>query len=106
MKKLFFFVITLFLIQACSSQDTDKLEELMNTYAQQYKFNGAVLVSHKGKILLDKGYGFRSAGDKVLNDKNSIFQIGSITKQFTATMILKLQEEKKLNVKDKLSNYF
>ena len=38
--------------------------------------------------------------------KNSIFQIGSITKQFTATVILKLQEENKLKVTDKLSQYF
>jgi len=106
MKKPFLFIITIFLFQSCISQDAAKLEELMSTYAQQYKFNGAVLVSHKGKILLDKGYGLRSAGDKVRNDKNSIFQIGSITKQFTATVILKLQEEKKLNVKDKLSKYF
>lgn len=106
MKKSFLFIVIIFVFQSCISQDAAKLEELMSTYAQQYKFNGAVLVSHKGKILLDKGYGLRNASDNILNDKNSIFQIGSITKQFTATVILKLQEEKKLNVKDKLSKYF
>jgi CubicO group peptidase (beta-lactamase class C family) len=42
----------------------------------------------------------------VLNDSNTVFQIGSITKQFTATVILKLQEEGKLSVHDKLSAYF
>jgi len=107
MKKLAFFIAILFLFTACSSQDmTSKLEELMDTYTKQYKFNGAVLVAYNGKILLDKGYGLRNADNKIANDKNSIFQIGSITKQFTATVILKLQEEKKLNVTDKLSKYF
>lgn len=106
MKQPFLVIAILFLLQSCFSQDTAKLEELMSTYAKQNKFNGVVLVAHKGKILLDKGYGLRNAGDKTLNDRNSIFQIGSITKQFTATVILKLQEENKLNVKDKLSKYF
>lgn len=106
MKKPFLVIATLFLLQSCFSQDTEKLEELMSSYAKQNKFNGVVLVAHKGKILLDKGYGLRNAGEKTPNDKNSIFQIGSITKQFTATVILKLQEENKLNVRDKLSKYF
>jgi len=59
-----------------------------------------------GKILLDKGYGFRNANDKIPNDPTSIFQLGSITKQFTSAIILKLQDEKKLSVQDKLSKYF
>jgi CubicO group peptidase (beta-lactamase class C family) len=106
MKKPLLFSIALLLIIFCFSQDVTKLEELMNAYSSQYKFNGAVLVSYKGKILLDRGYGLRNAGDKTPNDQNSVFQIGSITKQFTSTVILKLQEEKKLNVTDKLSKYF
>jgi CubicO group peptidase (beta-lactamase class C family) len=106
MKKPLLFFIVLFVITNCFSQDVARLEELMSAYANQYKFNGAVLVSHKGKVLLDKGYGLRNAGDKTPNDQKGIFQIGSITKQFTATVILKLQEEKKLNVADKLHKYF
>ena len=107
MKKLTFFIIAFFQFIGCFSQDIPaKLDELMNAYSKQYKFNGAVLVAHNGKILLDKGYGLRNAAEKIPNDQNSIFQIGSITKQFTATVILKLQEEKKLNVSDKLIKYF
>lgn len=106
MKKPLLFSLPLFLVTICVSQDVAKLEELMSAYASQYKFNGAVSVSYKGKVLLDKGYGLRNAGDKTPNDQKSIFQIGSITKQFTATVILRLQEEKKLNVADKLSKYF
>ena len=60
----------------------------------------------KGKVLLDKGYGYRDAATGVLNDEHSIFQLGSVTKQFTSAVILKLQEEHKLSVSDKLSKYF
>jgi CubicO group peptidase (beta-lactamase class C family) len=106
MKKPLLFFIALFLLTFCFSQDVAKLEELMTAYSGQNKFNGSALVVYKGKILLDKGYGLRNASEKTPNDQYSIFQIGSITKQFTATVILKLQEEKKLNVADRLSKYF
>lgn len=106
MKKLFFILSTLLLVQISYSQDISKLEEILKAYSSQYKFNGTVLVAHKGKILLDKGYGYRNLKDSVKHDPNSIFQIGSVTKQFTATVIMKLQEKKKLSVNDKLSKYF
>jgi CubicO group peptidase (beta-lactamase class C family) len=65
-----------------------------------------VLVAKGGKVLLNKGYGYRNVEDSVPNTAESIFQLGSITKQFTAAVILKLQEEKKLSIADKLNKYF
>ena len=79
MKKLFFILSTLLLVQISYSQDISKLEEILKAYSSQYKFNGTVLVAHKGKILLDKGYGYRNLKDSVKHDPNSIFQIGSVT---------------------------
>lgn len=84
----------------------EKADALLTAYAQQYKFTGSALVAWKGNIILEKGYGFKNAQDSSLNDANTIFQVGSITKQFTSTVILKLQEQKKLDVHDKLSKYF
>ena len=83
-----------------------KLDTLISAYNRLYKFNGSVFVEKNGTILLNKGYGYRNAGDKVLNNEQSVFQLGSITKQFTSAIIMKLQEERKLSVKDKLSKYF
>ena len=94
-----------FLMVACQSNDS-RLDTLMSTYARLNKFNGTVLVAQNGRVLIEKGYGYRNADNKVLHDEKSVFQIGSVTKQFTAAIILKLQEQKKLSVKDKLSKYF
>jgi CubicO group peptidase (beta-lactamase class C family) len=106
MKKAFHLVtIICFVHLSCSPQE-DKLDILMNAYAKMYKFNGSVLVAKNGAILLNKGYGYRNAADKVWNNEQTIFQLGSITKQFTTAIILKLQEEKKLDISDKLSKYF
>lgn len=107
MKKLAGIALVWIFSQGLTAQDISaKLDELMSTYASQYKFNGSVLVTKGGKPLLDKGYGMRDAAGKIANDPGTIYQIGSITKQFTAAMILKLQEQKKLSVDDKLSKYF
>jgi CubicO group peptidase (beta-lactamase class C family) len=65
----------------------------------------AVLVAQDGKILFEKSYGLADLEHRVPVTPQTIFRIGSITKQFTAAAILKLQEEKKLSVKDKLSKY-
>lgn len=107
MKGLFLSTSLFFIYIIANAQNAQsKIDELMTAYAKQYKFNGAVLVSKGDQILLNKGYGIKDAANKINNDSSTIFQLGSITKQFTAVMILKLQEEKKLNINDKLSKYF
>lgn len=107
MKKVLFLLVTLYIVHYSYAQKAAaKIDSILNTYQSLYKFNGSVLVTKGGTVLINKGYGYRNAADKVLNDEQTIFQLGSITKQFTAAIILKLEEEKKLSVKDKLSKYF
>ena len=65
----------------------------------------AVLVSKDGKVLYEKGFGYADIEKKELIAPNTKFRIGSITKQFTASAILKLQEEGKISVTDKLSKF-
>jgi CubicO group peptidase (beta-lactamase class C family) len=83
-----------------------KIDEYINSAFKLGKFNGTVLVAKKGEIILQKGYGWKNFSAHTLNDSNTISQIGSLTKPFTAMVILKLQEEGKLSVNDKLSKYF
>ena len=107
MKKLAVLIAALCVVVVSFSQNMSaKLDTILSTYAHLHKFNGSVLVAKKSIILLNKGYGYRNAAGKIVNDENTIYQLGSITKQFTAAIILKLQEEKKLSVQDKLSKYF
>jgi CubicO group peptidase (beta-lactamase class C family) len=65
----------------------------------------AVLVAQGGKILFEKGCGLADREHHVPVIPQTAFLIGSVTKQFTASAILKLQEEGKLSVNDKLSKY-
>src|SRR5690348_16137735 len=95
------------LLRAQTADDSlyAKMDEYLNAANSAYKFNGTALIAQHGKIILEKGYGYKNADTKTLNDSNGIYQIGSITKQFTATVILKLQEEGKLSLQDKLDKY-
>jgi CubicO group peptidase (beta-lactamase class C family) len=108
MKKVLMILLTFGLTQAlfCQKTVSQKLDELMEAYCKVNKFNGSVLVSSKGKILLEKGYGIKNAENKTMNDANGIFRIYSITKTFTSTVILKLAELKKLSLSDKLNKFY
>jgi CubicO group peptidase (beta-lactamase class C family) len=66
----------------------------------------AVLVARDGKILFEKGYGMADIEKKVPVTTATKFRIGSITKQFTAASILRLQEAGKLRVTDPVAKYF
>lgn len=108
MKKILLFTLIVVLSKAVAAQDSvaQKLDELVTAYTQTGRFNGAVLVAKDGDILLQKGYGVKNAENNSMNDTNTIFEIASVTKQFTATVVLKLVELKKMSLTDRLSKYY
>ncbi|HRX77876.1 MAG TPA: serine hydrolase [Pirellulaceae bacterium] len=65
----------------------------------------AVLVSRDGKVLYSSGFGSANVEEKVPITSETKFRIGSVTKQFTAAAILKLQEAGKLSVQDTLDKF-
>ena len=69
-------------------------------------FRGSVLVSKGGAVLLRKGYGMADRENGVAYDADTVFDVGSITKQFTAAAILKLEMQGKLHVEDAITKYF
>jgi len=103
---LFFAALTLTNAAYCQEAYTKKLDELFGFYQKQNLFNGSVLVAKKGQVLIDKGFGLQNVTLKKKNNPESIYQIYSITKTFTSSVILKLVEENKLSLSDKLSKFY
>jgi CubicO group peptidase (beta-lactamase class C family) len=93
-------------VMAVAQSKAEKIDALVSAYAAINSFNGTVLVTEKGQSVLSKGFGFKNVAKNEMNDASTIFQIGSVTKQFTAISILKLAEQKKLKLSDKLRKYF
>jgi CubicO group peptidase (beta-lactamase class C family) len=83
----------------------EKIDTLLTAFEKQDAFSGSVLVARRGTVIFEKGYGYKNKKENALNDSNTIFQIGSITKQFTSAIILKLEEKNQLSLRDKLSKY-
>lgn len=69
------------------------------------KFNGSILVSKENSILLNNGFGLADTENNIRNTRESKFLIGSISKMFTATAIMKLYEEKLLDINDSVNKY-
>ena len=65
----------------------------------------SALVVRNGKVLLRKGYGMADLELGVPVRPEMVFELGSVTKQFTATAILMLQERGKLSVQDEITKY-
>ncbi|MFJ7728683.1 serine hydrolase domain-containing protein [Neobacillus sp. NPDC097160] len=82
------------------------LNEYMDSLAAHNYFNGAVLVGHKGEVVLKKGYGLSSFQYDIPNIPATKFRIGSLTKAFTAMAVLKLHAKGALNLDDSIDTIF
>ncbi|MCC6396368.1 MAG: serine hydrolase [Bacteroidetes bacterium] len=69
-------------------------------------FSGTVLVEFQGKVVISQGYGYSDVQNRRKNSARTIFDIGSITKQFTAAAIMKLEMQGKVSTEDRLPKYF
>lgn len=83
----------------------DKVEKLMKMYWDYGEFNGNILVVKNHKVIYKESYGLANMEWEIPNQANTKFRIASLTKQFTATLVLKLVEAGKLKLKGKISDY-
>lgn len=101
-------LLLLIFITANSSfaqQTAQQIDELMKKYYDYGQFNGSILVAEKGKVVYAKGLGLANMEWSIPNQPDTKFRIGSVTKQFTATLILQLVEEGKLKLDGKITDY-
>ncbi|HET6977227.1 MAG TPA: serine hydrolase [Pyrinomonadaceae bacterium] len=82
-----------------------KIQELL-TLAHKYRqFNGSALVAENGKVVYKGGFGLANMEWNIPNAPDTKFRLGSITKQFTATLTLQLVEQGKIKLDAKISDY-
>ena len=75
------------------------MDQVVRSYVSSKKFMGAVLVARGDHIIFSKAYGFANLEWNIPNSPEAKFRLGSITKQFTATCILLLEERGKLTLR-------
>ncbi len=82
-----------------------RIDELVAPYVERGDFSGVVYVGRGDSVLFARAYGLASHELGVPNTLETVFAIGSMSKQFTAAMILLLQEDGVLSVSDRLARF-
>ncbi len=104
-----FLFLLIYFTTAQTQKNHSDITGTINTYLSELEsagFSGSVLIEIDGSVVLSKGYGFRNIEKNQKNTPETIFDIGSLTKQFTAAAILSLEMEGKLSVTDTITRYF
>jgi CubicO group peptidase (beta-lactamase class C family) len=70
-----------------------------------FGFTGACLVGVGGEVVSNAGYGFAVRAEEFANTADTVFSVGSVTKQFTAAAILKLEEQGALTTNDPIQRF-
>jgi CubicO group peptidase (beta-lactamase class C family) len=83
----------------------NKIETVIKPYVSHHVFSGAVLVAKNGKVVYQQGHGLGNREWKIPNTPQVKFQIASMTKSFTAALVLKLVEQGKLSLDDTISQH-
>jgi CubicO group peptidase (beta-lactamase class C family) len=83
----------------------DAIDSLMSTYHSQHEFNGSVLVAKSGQVIYQKGFGYANLTTEQLNTPQTRFRLASLTKQFTAVLVLKLVDQGKLQLDDVITDH-
>lgn len=103
-----FVFLVLILVSSAVAQEFDKqrLDTYFDTLAANNQFMGSVALAKEGKIIYTRSVGFASIAAEQKANEDSKYRIGSITKTFTATLIMKAVEEGKLSLDDTLDNFY
>ena len=94
---------------AAELPDSPLVETLDGILAPEFeagRYSGVTLVAEDGHATGGRAYGMADEGTKRPNDAQTIFHIGSLTKQFTATAILRLEQDGKLTTKTPVADFF
>lgn len=98
-------LLSLLLTSAATAQVAGPVGEALDAYLEAADFSGAVVAVADGETVLRKGYGFADRARRVPNTPGTAIQIGSVTKPFTATLVLALRDRGLLDVTDQLSDH-
>lgn len=81
------------------------LQNQIQKKARRYNINGSVLVAYKDQILYKEDFGYKDPTKKIPMETGMSYQLASVSKQYTAAAILKLHENKLINLDHSVSDY-
>jgi CubicO group peptidase (beta-lactamase class C family) len=104
-------VVLVWVVVLASAPDTtaaeapDRIDVLLTRYEELGLFNGSALIADGGQVILKKGYGFANMEWDIPNAPDTKFRVGSITKQFTAMLVMQLVEQGQIDLDAPIRRY-
>jgi CubicO group peptidase (beta-lactamase class C family) len=98
-------VLVLLIVPAWAADKATEIDALLQRYHDLGWFNGSALISDQDQVVLKKGYGFANMEWSIPNSPDTKFRLGSLTKQFTAALVLQLVEQGKVDLNAPISRY-
>ena len=81
------------LLQFFYDDQITKIDSFLNRATKYYRFHGNVLIAHQGEVIFKNSYGYKDFPTKTKHTEHSVFQLASVSKQFTAMSVLILVEQ-------------
>src|SRR6185369_11418343 len=81
------------------------LRQYMTGQNKYFQFNGNILVAEKGMLIYQQALGYADYNTKRMLNDSSVFELASLSKQFTAMGIMILKEKKRLNYDDNVKKF-
>lgn len=103
---MFFFGLCTLAQDNSGTEKTEKINQLLDSKIKENVPGASVIVVHRDAIVFSKAYGFANVKQKTLNTPQTIFRLGSVSKQFTAMAIMQLHSKKLLSFDDTIDKFF
>jgi CubicO group peptidase (beta-lactamase class C family) len=84
----------------------ERIDAIMTAYHKSGKFDGAILVAKEGSVVYKNGFGQADIKSATPNQANTVFYIASVTKPFTAVLIMQLVEAGNVKLDNTLTDFF
>src|SRR6185369_14947686 len=107
--RILFLFVDIILFNNCNTKSNSYSNDLDSIFDSVFKADepgGAVLIAKDGKIIYEKGFGVEDITTKKAIGNSTLFNVGSISKNFVAFGILQLAKENKLSIDDDIYKYF
>ena len=106
MKKLLLLFVVTFSTITFGQDRFQKIDSLLTYLNKKDKFMGSLTIREGEYVVFNKAYGFADVEKGITADRLTRYKIGSISKTFTAVMIMQLIEERKLGLQTKLARFY
>ncbi|RXR34801.1 class A beta-lactamase-related serine hydrolase [Flavobacterium piscinae] len=105
MEKTYFLILIFSFLNMSAQEEVNQLHIFFNELHKEGKFNGNVLIAEKGEIIFKESYGLANEETKQKLNEETVFELASLSKQFTAMGIVQLEKEGRLSYNDTISKY-